>query len=395
VQTCWFIAQTAGRIATRLPISLLEVNTLLHAVCCLLIYLAWWHKPLGIEEPYLIDASDPYVQKILAWKRAQNGDNRNLNMFEDDARGYSERVPNISRLERLELMYEDDIDWNDTTLRVKRMRKFLAKAKILNQNHARTEEVLEPDYNNQWVLKHGNEAARLKLYLGQKIHGFVLCHNVSNEKHIPLSSDLYATLSIARVERLKLVRSLRCETENSYLWDLGKPSQLEGNMLTFGTSLTRSPDKALARWRHSTLLSPGTVLWSGLPIAGSSYGGIHLFAWNGPFTTKAQRLLWQISCLTIISPFVLIVVGFLLAYLFLICVKPCFDCFGWSQKISHWAYINDDVFAYMFGAALGNFGIMHTTALSCGGVLHQHRSSSRGSFEEPRWSRYIPHFGAG
>jgi hypothetical protein len=128
VQTCWFIAQTAGRLATRLPISLLEMNTLLHAVCCLLIYMAWWHKPLDIEEPSLIDASDHYIQQILAWMIVKDGNNKNLNMFKDDSRGYSEEEPNISKLGRLELMYEDDIDWNDPTVRVMRMRKFLTKA---------------------------------------------------------------------------------------------------------------------------------------------------------------------------------------------------------------------------------------------------------------------------
>jgi hypothetical protein len=393
VQTCWFIAQTSGRLATRLPISLLEMNTLLHAVCCLLIYLAWWHKPLDIGEPYLIDASDPYLQKILAWMRVKDGDNENLNAFEDDSRGYSEMLPSISKFDRSELVYEDDIDWNHATVRVKRM---------LNQNHARIEEVMEPDYNNQWVLKHGSEAARLKLYPGQKIHGFVLCNNWSEER---LSLDLYTTLSIARIERLKLVRSLRCETKNGHLWDRGGPGQLEGNMLTFGTSLTKSSDKALAQWRrHSTHLSPGIVLWSGLIIAGSFYGGIHLFAWNGPFTTKAQRLLWQISCLIIVSPVILIVVGFFVGFLLLICfcilddlVGPYLDRFDWSRKISHWAPMLDDVFAYTFRAALGIFGIMYTTArlylvVECFiNIAHL----PEGVFEEPRWSRYIPHFGAG
>jgi hypothetical protein len=33
--------------------------------------------------------------------------------------------------------------------------------------------------------------------------------------------------------------------------------------------------------------------------AGLEYGGIHLAAWNAPFTTKAQRLLWRVSGLTL------------------------------------------------------------------------------------------------
>jgi hypothetical protein len=48
VQTIWFIIKTVSRLATELPISPLEMNTFLHALSCLFMYLAWWHKPLVI-----------------------------------------------------------------------------------------------------------------------------------------------------------------------------------------------------------------------------------------------------------------------------------------------------------------------------------------------------------
>lgn len=51
VQACWFCAQCASRIAQGLPITLLELNTLGHSVCALLIYLIWWHKPADVEQP--------------------------------------------------------------------------------------------------------------------------------------------------------------------------------------------------------------------------------------------------------------------------------------------------------------------------------------------------------
>lgn len=41
-QACWFIAQCITRLANGLPISLLELNTLAHAVCVLLTYFFWW-----------------------------------------------------------------------------------------------------------------------------------------------------------------------------------------------------------------------------------------------------------------------------------------------------------------------------------------------------------------
>jgi hypothetical protein len=51
LQATWLILQCAGRLASRLPITLLEINTIGHCFCALLIYLIWWNKPLHVIEP--------------------------------------------------------------------------------------------------------------------------------------------------------------------------------------------------------------------------------------------------------------------------------------------------------------------------------------------------------
>jgi len=47
----WFSAQCFGRLGQRIGISLLELNTLGHALVALLIYCLWWNKPLNTKEP--------------------------------------------------------------------------------------------------------------------------------------------------------------------------------------------------------------------------------------------------------------------------------------------------------------------------------------------------------
>ncbi|KAH7169069.1 hypothetical protein DER46DRAFT_572986 [Fusarium sp. MPI-SDFR-AT-0072] len=44
LQAIWFLIQIIARIAQKLPISLLEVNTIGHVLCALVIYLLWWRK---------------------------------------------------------------------------------------------------------------------------------------------------------------------------------------------------------------------------------------------------------------------------------------------------------------------------------------------------------------
>lgn len=45
LQAIWMFVQTAGRLIARLPVTLLEVHTVAHALCALLMYYIWWHKP--------------------------------------------------------------------------------------------------------------------------------------------------------------------------------------------------------------------------------------------------------------------------------------------------------------------------------------------------------------
>lgn len=48
-------ANCIGRLASGLPVTLLEANTLLHAVIAIAIYAVWWHKPLSPEYPISLD----------------------------------------------------------------------------------------------------------------------------------------------------------------------------------------------------------------------------------------------------------------------------------------------------------------------------------------------------
>lgn len=54
-QAGYMIVQVIGRRAADLPITMLEINTLGHVVCALVIYAFWFQKPLGIEVPVVVE----------------------------------------------------------------------------------------------------------------------------------------------------------------------------------------------------------------------------------------------------------------------------------------------------------------------------------------------------
>ena len=59
VQALWFCVQCVSRIAQKLPITLLELNTFAHSLCALSVYILWWHKPLATERATSLHISNP------------------------------------------------------------------------------------------------------------------------------------------------------------------------------------------------------------------------------------------------------------------------------------------------------------------------------------------------
>ena len=75
VTAAWFCAQCLARLTQRVGISLLELNTLGHALCALLIYCLWWKKPLDTKEPEQVFIRDPEaVQFVAVLSAASNFD---------------------------------------------------------------------------------------------------------------------------------------------------------------------------------------------------------------------------------------------------------------------------------------------------------------------------------
>jgi hypothetical protein len=419
VQAIWFIAQTVGRLGTDLPISLLEMNTLLHAFCCLFIYLAWWHKPLDIEEPHVIEIADDHAGKVCAWMMVKDRQHGYLTAYKDDPKGKY----NFFSDTRPRLVYEDDLAPEDNAATsgsnssAIKLRKQIAISKQHNSQEGRPEELLQSDYTSAKMLaRSASGERRVKLYPGQKVHGFIVCDVTATEKSADL--NIYALQQLGYLERLRLAQSLRQENGAAGAWHF-ENQQLGGRMLTQGTSIANlsSPDHTLKQWRRSKTLSPDTVLSIGLLLAGSLYGGIHLFAWDGPFPSGTERLLWRISCLIIASP-----VGFVILLLaaagVLIAGSVMLDQLNEIlplKRMFSWLYtpilaLLDALLDFLIDTETG-FVMSFCVLAGISAIFALAYAAARiylvvecfiniahlpeAVFQEPNWSQYIPHFGAG
>ena len=79
IQALWFCLQFITRLAQKLPVSLLELNTFAHCICALLIYILWWEKPLDVDEPIVIPTTQTVeVSSLAAWAAFHS----NLDIYE-------------------------------------------------------------------------------------------------------------------------------------------------------------------------------------------------------------------------------------------------------------------------------------------------------------------------
>ncbi|CAN9247714.1 unnamed protein product [Alternaria alternata] len=85
IQALWFGIQCITRSTQGLSISLLEMNTAIHAVCALALYFfSWWDKPLDVEEPTIYTHKDLHhiaafriVRELYRWVELSLADLQN------------------------------------------------------------------------------------------------------------------------------------------------------------------------------------------------------------------------------------------------------------------------------------------------------------------------------
>ena len=59
IEATWFLIQTVARWAQRLPVTLLELNTLAHVSCAIAMYFIWWEKPQDVNETFKVPVELP------------------------------------------------------------------------------------------------------------------------------------------------------------------------------------------------------------------------------------------------------------------------------------------------------------------------------------------------
>lgn len=389
LQAFWFCLQVTFRLAAGLPISILELNTFAHVFFAFCVFLAWWDKPLDINEPLLIslDRADAaaiyaamfmlstmgFMQKSVCGKwtcilelTAETRYNETPEDMRATRSAATLSVPSASNVligEDLSDSGEADVlsEQADAVLRHPTDHRYLepetpsAESACKPRSSAKpagveTGSITSADCSppGDGIVGVGGDqdsgsdlagtgkpteddtgipAEGITLKPAQDSHGVRFCYvskkpdsgyfpRYDNDE-VKSPDDICVTLSrqaiqccsLARqgVEKYPALNQLPYK-EDPIAKSAGFPARILEDFV-----LVRAPN-----WpRHKNIgdkASGGDVfiVFLGFLLSGALYGSIHMFAWNGPFHTEVELLLWRIASLALMGTTATVIVAVIL-----------------------------------------------------------------------------------
>ncbi|THZ06595.1 hypothetical protein D6C93_01402 [Aureobasidium pullulans] len=272
LQALWFCIQCIARLSQGASISFLELNVLGHCLCAFATYAIWWEKPFDVSRPTSLSVSDG-LREYADWVYLVSGRPGALPTFPT--------IPGMSS----SIQASVDIDPYIFDSRHDPQLYESITNKILLGDVLRSRITGE----HCFVKRH---RSRLLYILKLQFHSsFWVTYTLSShdkERQIALENpdvpQIVFDLELAMAERLERTSKSR------YRWELPKTSSPRiKNWSLSGESV----DDAM---EFTEPLSSIT-----LSIVALVYGGLHLLAWNAPFNTRVEGILWKISGISVAS----------------------------------------------------------------------------------------------
>jgi hypothetical protein len=245
LQAGWFFIQVFARLANRLPVTLLEVNTLGHVAIAFVMYMLWWHKPRQVKEPTKLEGE--WLPPLLA---------------------YMYMASHVSGRKHRKLPFHscpDDAEIGGVVYR-------------LNQ-------ILPPgsgDYIGK--MSRGEPATALSGYFHKSRLGYLLAADLEG------TAQYTHWISAAKaIETYPVVsEGLRCLTHDRKGCSACNGFRLPMEELLVPTTADYPNDELL---RRVNSLVMGVILWGATIV----YGAIHTAAWNAYFPTTIEKWMWHSS----------------------------------------------------------------------------------------------------
>ena len=282
LQALWFCVQCITRVTQHKAISLLELNTFAHAFCALLIYALWWHKPQDVEEPTLLQGEKEWEMCAFLCMNctAKPDSNVETEVISGIAFGESELHGDYPPM----LM-----QWHNAAA----TKPASASGRIINPETDSSSSEENPYRGNL-----PGEGPAVVLKDGESVYGFQCRYWKPNEAFIR------GTLRIEppHLRRLELYLNATKSFNIGHDHIVDRAAVCD-SMPHWPLTLTLD-DSDIIGVRSNGLGDMGDNIKPvllGLILSGLLYGGLHLLAWNMPFASRAECILWRFSGIFIMS----------------------------------------------------------------------------------------------
>ncbi|KAM7194158.1 hypothetical protein V8F20_008078 [Naviculisporaceae sp. PSN 640] len=274
VQALYFCIHFISRLAFRLSVTLLELNTFAHAVCALAIYFLWWDKPLDIQEPFVIPVNEGTTDPLYAAMLLQSSVGQTVRLAADT---------NLSH----------------PPLMKRRLAKYVF-SKFRVEAHVRPWPMYDGEFDiwpsrRESGTSHAEVTFPDQLFFSIKTSGTVHGLTVTVDSWADFLYDhMYVTVTKDTLMLRATAVSSSCGRRvlKVYRGRNDQPSWHGSSnwVVTHQKNWSSVVDQFIDfRWQFSAM----TLV----------YGGWHLLAWNGPYPSYPQQILWRLSGIAVGTAF--------------------------------------------------------------------------------------------
>ncbi|KAF2476135.1 uncharacterized protein BDR25DRAFT_212634 [Lindgomyces ingoldianus] len=318
LQAGWMLLQIIARLIQQLPVTLLEINTIGHVLCALVLYLLWWSKPLEVKDPALIsreDWMDPFLS--LMWMCSPISSSKD-GITEMRCMAYipqSQRrvasVPTIT-VDQDDAVSGSALSPHEThfsigSIAARDPRKFIGPLGDFRVGSHESSPSPSPfDHHVSYMIreKELKTAPEHEIFftLQEPHHG--LQHSRKYCRRALQDCLRHDPLSPFAIQRWRLACTL---IDDLYNQCQDRPSYMDFYFTTSTLGIFVGEPKYIDRYIPdfiglSYIGQTGVHkdrLKSALSFAAAAYGALHVAAWNEYFPTRTERILWILSSMAI------------------------------------------------------------------------------------------------
>ncbi|KAH6696687.1 hypothetical protein BKA61DRAFT_741607 [Leptodontidium sp. MPI-SDFR-AT-0119] len=339
VQVLWVIGQAIERKAAGYPITLLELHTVVHVVCALLMYALWFQKPLNVQKPTILDLREDLDLVAHGLQLAiEIGPEVSLKPLQDLP--FSLREGHLSQ--RLPSLGPGELDFHPPQLRFVWYDDTRCFTRTTSTSHGQPQDDSSVNLEPISILTHNslvspdstgalqyNVEAPPKVLYAPAGDREVVCTLFSGQSlmcgvgpnffggKVYVSMSVAVSLSQRDINRLELVsrffKRIVIHRDRFYTY------------LYFGINLgyPNNTYKEIFRYRIVNLswemiygiLDDKLYLCVAMAVIPAAYGCVHLAALSVEFPTAVEKLLWEISCFYLAGAAAALALVFALLYL--------------------------------------------------------------------------------